>query len=152
MLRASNGERLMLRGAQRFLGVSLSVAALAMWLIPIGAGGTAELLSKIMFTLVLGFAGAAFWQAGTPRPAPEIEIDMIRREVRLVRWYGETKSLVTRRRFADLTGAVFEGRDVQLWDRDGELLADITLPDERLARALHHALYESQALARKLAA
>lgn len=148
LLRARGGrrgsQRAILRAVQRLLGASLSIAALGLWVVPVGAGGTAEMLSKIMITLVLGFAGAALWQSGAPTPSPEIEIDMTRREVRLVRWYGESKSLVTRRRFDELQGAAFAGREVQLWDRDGSLLADLTLPDAALAAALRRALEDSR--------
>lgn len=144
LLRARSGHRLFLRTAQRMCGASLSTAALGLWLVPVGAGSTAEVLSKIMITLVLGFAGAALWQSGAPTPSPEIEIDMIRREVRVVRWYGETKSLVTRCRFCDLSGATIAGRDVKLWDEGGDLLADLTLPDAALAHSLRRALEESR--------
>jgi hypothetical protein len=144
MLKARGGRRMMLRTAQRLLGASATIAALALWLFPVGAGGTAEVLSKVMITLVLGFIGAALWQSGSLAPSPEIEVDMIRREVRLVRWFGETKSLVTRRRFADLSGAAFEGRNVKLWDEDGELLAELTLPDDGLVASLRRAMEESR--------
>jgi hypothetical protein len=152
MLRTRGGRRFLVRASQRFLGVSLSVAALGLWLVPVGAGGTAEVLSKLMVTLLLGFAGAALWQAGSPRPMPEIEIDLVRREVRLVRFYGETRSLVTRRRFEDLSGAAFRGRDVQLWDEAGELLAELTLPDDALTAALRRALQDAQVAPRARAA
>ncbi|MEP4195363.1 MAG: hypothetical protein ABJL99_06970 [Aliishimia sp.] len=142
-LRATGGQRLILRAIQRLLGASFSIAALFLWLLPVGNGGTAEILCKLMVTLVLGFSGAALWQAGTPTPAPELEIDLVRREVRLVRWYGETKSLITRRRFSDLRGAKFDGRDVQLWDQNGELLADLTLPDLEAAKSLRTGLEQS---------
>ncbi len=148
MLRTRGGRRYWMRAVQRFLGVSLSVAALGLWLVPVGAGGSAEVLSKLMVTVLLGFVGAALWQSGAPHPVPEIEIDLVRREVRLVRFYGETRSLVTRRRFSDLTGAAFQGRNVQLWDEAGDLLAELTLPDDTLTAALRRALQDAQVAAR----
>lgn len=150
-LRTRGGHRMLWRGAKRVVGASFSLAALALWLVPAGAGDSAEMLSKLIATLILGVVGATFWQAGAPAPAPEIEIDMIRREVRLVRWYGKTKSLVTRHRFADLSGADFQRRNVQLWDKSGNLLADLTMPDDILTRSLHRALQDSHVSSRATA-
>lgn len=144
LLRATGGQRFIKRTLQRLLGASLSVAAVGLWLLPIGDGSTTEVLCKLMVSIVLGFTGAAFWQAGSPRPRPELEIDIARREMRLVRYQGETKTLVTRRRFRDLSRFKFDGCDVQLWDNDGDLLAELTLPDMASADALHLALEDSR--------
>jgi len=95
-------------------------------------------------TLVLGFIGASLWQSGSPTPTPELEIDLVRREVRLVRWYGETKSLVTRRRFRDLSKTEFDDLNVRLWDDEGDLLAELTLPDMAALDNLRRSIEESQ--------
>ena len=68
IVRARDGHRMILRGMQRLFGASLIVSVAVLWILPYGTGGTAELLCKLAVTLVLAFAGAALWQAGSPKP------------------------------------------------------------------------------------
>lgn len=139
-LRARNGARALGRMAQRFGGVSLSVAALTLLLFPFGSETTSEILCKMMVALVLGFVGAALWQAGTPVPAPQIEIDVVRREVRLVRWTQDARSILTRRRFSDLGAVDLQGNTAQFWDANDELLASVAVRNEASLRSLRLAL------------
>ncbi|THH38293.1 hypothetical protein E4Z66_01605 [Aliishimia ponticola] len=137
---ARGGTRALIRTAQRFLGVTLSVAALSLLLLPFGAETTAEILLKLMFALVLGFVGAALWQAGGRVAAPELEIDVVRREVRLIRGFGPSRSIVTRRRFRDLGAVKTQDHSVSFWDADQELLAEVTIADDTALRSLRSAL------------
>lgn len=139
-LKVRDGARDAVRFAQRFGGVALSFAALGLLLLPFGGTSTAEVLTKLMVALVLGFIGAALWQSGSPVPTPELEIDMVRREVRLVRWMQDRRAVVKRRRFADLERADFEGDTVQLWEKDNNLLAEVSVRDEMGLRSLRRAM------------
>ena len=92
----------MLRAVQKFAGVSLLSASCGMWLIPMEAAGITAILCKIMVTLIMAFVGAALWQAGAPVRKPEVEVDLIRREVRLVRPTRAGGKVLSRCKFSDL--------------------------------------------------
>lgn len=139
-LNARDGMPSVIRVVQRFGGVAMSVAGLALLVLPFGASSTTEILCKIMVALVFGFAGAALWQAGSPVEAPEIEVDMVRREIRLMRWRGQTAQLVRRSHFGELARAEIDGRSVRLWTAEGNLLADLTLPESAALTRLRSAL------------
>lgn len=145
-LRATSGQRFMMRTVQRLFGASLSIAALCLWVLPIGTDSSAEILCKMLVTIILGASGAALWQNGSPLPAPELEIDIVRREVRLVRWYGETRTLVTRCQFCDLSTVEFDGHDVRLWDADGDMIADLRLPNMEAVDRLRFAMEDKTRL------
>lgn len=142
MLQARGGLREVGRVAQRFSGVSLSVAALTLLLLPVGGGEPAAALSKVMVVLVLGFAGIALWQAGSPRPAPDLEIDVARRELRLVRRGRAGAAQLVRCRFADLARAQVRDRRVRFWDARDQLLAEVILPDAGSIGLLQRALLD----------
>ena len=98
------------------------------------------MLCKLIVSLVLGFAGIALWQAGEAMPKPQLELDIVRREVRLVRYHGENKGLLKRRRFSELEEVQIQGNTVALWSDDGALLAELTLSDEVALRSFRSAL------------
>lgn len=139
-IQVRDGAKDAVRFCQRFTGASLTFAAVALMLLPFGMSSTAELLSKLMVALVLGFVGAALWQSGSPMPSPELEIDMERREIRMVREVKGQRSVERRRRFADLARADFDEDTVHLYERSGDLLAIVTIRDEMGLRALRRAL------------
>ena len=93
-----------------------------------------------MVALILGFAGAALWQAGSPRRQPELELDPVRREARLVCRHGGKSKLVARRKFKDLDRAEISDDHVRLWDADGAILADVALADANMARLVRRTL------------
>lgn len=141
-LRARDGVPFLVRTAQRFAGVSLSVAAVTLMIFPFGAGSTTEILCKMMVAIVLGFAGAALYQAGSPVPTPELELDIIRREVRLVRWTGKSRTVARRVKFSDLSRAEFGDRSVRIWDGQDTMLAELTLSETGARRSLKSALMD----------
>ena len=132
---------------KQFCGICLSFAGLFLLVFPFGMTTPTEVLSKMMVALVLGFVGAALYQSGRASRAPELEIDMTRREVRVVRWNGSAYALAARRKFTDLTRAEISGSDVRLWDADEALLTEISVTDAVALDALRGALRDEGVLA-----
>lgn len=141
--RMVDGRRWLVRGAQRMSGVALILAALGLWLQP-GASFDADLaLIKLALSLLLGFAGLAILQAGRARAMVQVELDTLRREVRLVRVMGRAKELVSRTKMVDLGGAEVDGNLVRLYDPSGALLADVAMTDPFTRSSLINALRDS---------
>ena len=135
-----DGAPVVLRGIQKFCGATLGFAGLLLLVFPFGASSTTEILLKMMFALILGFSGAALWQAGTSQMEPEMELDMVRREIRMVHVRGTRRNLAMRRKFSDLSGVKMDGAQVQFWDEDNTLLADISIADPATRSSLQRAL------------
>ena len=146
-LQFDEGLPAVLRFLKQFCGICLSFAGLFLLVFPFGMTTPTEVLSKMMVALVLGFVGAALYQSGRATRAPELEIDMARREIRVVRWNGASHSLAARRKFTDLTRAEISDSDVRLWDADGTLLAEISVTDTVALGLLRGALREEGVLA-----
>ncbi len=141
-IKLRDGVPWVVRTAQRFGGVAFSVAGLALLLFPFGAATTTEILCKLMMALVFGFVGAALWQSGSPASTPEMEIDLVRREIRLMRWVGRHRQETSRASFSDLGRAEIAGRVARLWDKTDGLVAELNLADERAVRSLQRALQD----------
>ena len=141
-VRIRDGVPWAVRTLQRFGGAACSAAGLALLLFPFGAVSTTEILCKLMVALILGFVGAALWQAGTPKPLPELEIDLVRREIRFVSWMGHHRHEASKAPFSDLGRAEVSGHIARLWDKTGGLLAEISLADERAVKSLKRALQD----------
>lgn len=146
-VRMLDGARMVSRGLGRLLGTSLILAALGLWLISVDGLGPEASLFRLAISLTLGFAGLGLWQAGGRRLAPEIEIDMIRREVRLVRIGGNQRVLLARCKFTELARAELEGHLVRIWDSAGNFLAEVELADPVTQRRLLSALKDAGKLA-----
>lgn len=114
-----------------------------LWLSP-GAETTADLVAikLVLSVALLGGAGVALMARVAPDHS-EIEVDTIRREVRLMTGRGRNRTCLARTKFADLGQAEQHGDTVCLWDETGALLAEVCLPDPgaraRLAGALQDA-------------
>lgn len=135
-----DGGRLIVRIAQRLIGSALVLAALGMWVIPGSDWGADLALMKLMISLCLGLCGIGLIHAGKEKPFPEVEIDMIRREARLVRRDQSDVALLARCKFDDLAKVEHEGEMVRLWDSNDVLLAEVTLSDPTTRRSLLSAL------------
>ena len=140
VLNIRDGRRALMRGLQRLFGAALWFATLGIWLFHATHGDPAEALSKIMVSLIMMFCGAALWQAGAPVSKPELEIDLVRREIRLVRLGEARKLLVEKRRFRDLWRAEFSGQSVRIWDMDGGLLVELTMANKKSLGRLRRVL------------
>ncbi len=138
-----DGRRWMIRGARQLAGAALVLAAMGLWVQP-GAQLDADLLLiKFALSLVMGFAGLAVVQAGLPEPAISIEIDTVRREVRLVRGQRKSRTLVSRTKMADLGAAEQNGTMTRLWAADGTLIAEVALTDAEARASLLAALRDA---------
>lgn len=140
VLNVRDGRRAIVRGAQRLFGASLCFATLGLWMFDAGYGDPAEILSKLMVSIVMLFSGAALWQAGAPVSRPELEIDLVRREIRLVRFGVGRKILVERCKFRELWRAEFRGQTVRIWEKDGGLMAEMAMGNAAALNRLRRVL------------
>lgn len=130
-VRMLDGGRLMMRGMQRLFGVAFIAVAFGLWLMPGSSFESDLLLFKLLLSIVAGFVGIGLLQSGAPKLAPHVEIDTIRREVRLVRVSQTSVTQVLERcAFNDLAHVEVEGPHVRLWDASGAFLAEVTLTDQ----------------------
>lgn len=141
--RMVDGARTVLRGVYRLLGVSLMLAAVLLWLAPGSSWGSDILLFKLILTLTAIMAGIGLLAASARPDAPEIEIDVAHREVRLVRRSrGYAPVVLKACRFSALSRAERAGAIVRLWDRDGVFLAEVSLTDPNVLGQLVHGLQD----------
>ncbi len=138
-----NGTRWLKRAAQRMSGVTLVLASIGLWVTPGALWGTDMALIKLGISLFLGFSGLAIIHAGRAQRSVEVEIDTVRREVRLVRGKGRERSLVSRTSISDLGPAEMHGNMVRLWAPDGALVAEVAMIDPNVRRSLTSALRDA---------
>lgn len=126
--RPTDEGRVMQRSVQRLMGASLMVAAVALWVMPGSSWDTDLLLFKLALSVTGGMAGFGLLMASAAPRDPRVEIDTIRREVRVVRPTKGTGDMILRRcGFDDLARAEQDGPRVRMWDRNDDLLVDITM-------------------------
>ncbi|MGJ8616760.1 MAG: hypothetical protein ACSHWS_07940 [Sulfitobacter sp.] len=147
-VRIADGGRMLVRAAQRLTGAALVLAALGLWMAP-GAGWENDvMLFKLILSITAGLAGLGLLQSSATPKKPEIEIDTIRREVRLVRVVGEGKNVVLQRcAFSDLARAERDGMHVRLWDSSNTLLAEVSLADRTAMTSLMAGLHAAGKIA-----
>ncbi len=133
-VRSLDGARALMRLMRRIVGAALVLAAAGLWFSP-DHDMTADLaLIKLVLSLVAGLAGVALIQGWSAPDAPEVEIDVVRRRVRLVRrshglGSSSSEDIVHDCSFAEL-GHVEKHHDtVTLWDAQGNLLAEVAPTD-----------------------
>lgn len=128
--RVVDGGRMILRGLQRLCGVALVLAAMGLWIAP-GASWDSEIvLFKLVLSVMAGLAGGGLIGASVRPPAPEVEIDVARREVRLVRRaQGAPRVVLQCCAFDALSRVERSGPVLKLWDRGGRFLAEVNLSD-----------------------
>ena len=136
-VRVADGGRMVMRGALRLLGACLALAAVGLWFAP----GTTTDGDIVLFKLVLSLAGViaglGLLQASLTPRRPEVEIDPIRREIRVVRRQpGAAPHVLQACSFRDLSSADFDGSVVRLWDEQNVMLAEVALPDGDIRRGL----------------
>lgn len=135
-VRALDAGRTLGRLARRVTGAGLILAAAGLWLAPGSSWAADILLIKLVLSLVAGGVGLALVQTGGAPDAPEVEIDLVRRRIRVVhRARGQDMTLQDCS-FSEL-GRVEKIRNtLTLWDNSGNLLAEIAPADQRVLRAL----------------
>lgn len=138
-----NGARWLTRSAQSLGGVALVLAAVGLWITPGAAFDPQLALFKLGVSATLVLVGLAIVQTGWSKPMVQVEIDTVRREVRLVRGKGRARTLVSRISIADLGPAEVRGTMARLWTADGALVAEVAMSDPDLRRSLMGALRDA---------
>ena len=136
-------RRVAIRSAKTVGGMTLIVAARGLWIAPTTIGDGELVIMKLGLSLFLGFAGLAVMQRSYRKPAPEIEIDTIRREVRLVRGYGRQRRVLGRMSIRDLGKAELCEDAVRLNTANGTFLAEVPLDDTQMRNSLCNALRDA---------
>ena len=136
-----DGSRLLTRGAQRLVGVAMIAAAIGLWVMPGSSFDSDLLLFKLLLSIVAGLVAIGLLQSAAPKATPYVEIDTVRREVRLMRnTRSEAAELVQRCPFEDLSKVEREGVHLRMWDAEGVFLAEVAMTEydvfERLSSAL----------------
>lgn len=144
-------RRALARLAQRVFGASLTLAAGLLWLAP-GTGVANEMqLIKLLLSVGGGMAGLGLLLASAG-PAPNVhqrvEIDTIRRELRLVSDTHRKGEKAVHRRigFAELAPAERDGSTLRLRDGQGAIVAEVTLGSERAFASLLAGLHDARKL------
>lgn len=136
-VRIADGGRMVVRAAQRLTGAALVIAALGLWLAPGASWENDLMLFKLILSITAGLAGLGLMQSSAKPNRPQIEIDTIRREVRLVRVVRDGKKLILQRcGFSELSRAEQKGHYVRLWDSNNILLAEVSLADQNTMTGL----------------
>ncbi|KIN60732.1 hypothetical protein Z945_1711 [Sulfitobacter noctilucae] len=136
-IRMADGGRMIIRGSQRLLGAALILSAFGLWLAPGAAWESDVMLFKLILSVTAVIAGVAMMQTSATPPPPEIEIDTIRREVRLVRYVrGQSPVVLQSSGFATLAQVEHDGTNIRLWDAAGVFLAEVNLSDRAARNSL----------------
>ena len=147
-VRMADGGRMIIRGAQRLLGVSLALAAVGMWLAPGASWENDVMLFKLILSLMAILAGVGLLQASAKPKAVEVEIDTIRREVRLMRPAPDGSfALIEHCAFADLARAERDDTLIRLWGPSNKLLAEVNMSDRAVLHTLVSGLRDTGKLA-----
>jgi hypothetical protein len=131
-----DGGRLMVRGGQSLLGAALILAAVGLWIMPGSEFSGDVMLMKLVLSLTAAFIGIMLTQQAKTPATPEVEIDTVRREIRLVRRNGKQFECVQSCKFADLDRAEVHGAHVTLWAQGNVMLAEVALTDPQVRRSL----------------
>lgn len=128
-VRSLNATRMLLRMVQRVIGAAFLLAVVGLWIVPGSSLNKDLMLMKLLLSLVAGLGGITLLlSSGTPTH-PDAEIDVVAREVRLVRLEGRERKLVQRCGFDSLSRVEREGTGLRLWDQHGEFMAEVSLCD-----------------------
>ncbi|MEP5730965.1 MAG: hypothetical protein ABJL67_16535 [Sulfitobacter sp.] len=143
-----DGGRMILRGAFRLLGVALAIAAIGLWLAPGASWDTDILLFKLILSICAFLAGLGMLGSSSRPLPPEVEIDTIRREIRLVRRPRGAKPTVLQScEFSDLAYVEQTDASVRLWDKAGVFLAEVSLSERSAFNSLVAGLRDEGKLA-----
>jgi len=138
-VRMPDGGRMVIRGVQCMFGTALVIAAAGLWLVPGSSVESDVVLFKLALSIAAAMSGLGLLQAGATggASAPAIEIDTIRREVRVVRRNRNASATVLQScSFSQLGGAEIDGTIVRLWDTAGTMLAEVEPGDRKAFSSL----------------
>ncbi|MGJ8546818.1 MAG: hypothetical protein ACSHWZ_15335 [Sulfitobacter sp.] len=121
----------------RILGLGAMGICLAFWLSPGASWEPDVMLFKLILSVITGIAGLGLLQASMPARQSEVEIDLERQELRLMRRVaGGGHELLHRCQFDDLQRADLRGTHLRLWGVGGRLLAEVTVSNRRAVAIL----------------
>ena len=138
-----DGQRWLVRSAQRMAGMILIMSSAGLWVLPGSVWSVEILATKFALTILFGVVGLAVLQSGRAQPVVQVEIDTVRREVRLVQGKWQRRTVVNRTPMADLGPAEQHGTMVRLWAMDGSLVAEVMVTDPEARRSLTGALRDA---------
>lgn len=134
---ALEGGHLVSRFLQRLVGVSFIAAASGIWLAPGADWSSDMMLMKIGLSAVSLLTG--FWLVfmGADQPRTEVEMDLQRNELRILRPGAMGAMLVVRHcPFAQFGRVVQSGRQLRFFDAHGDFLADVKVTDRDILQKL----------------
>lgn len=140
---ALDGSRLVVRGTQAFIGAVLLLAAVGLWAMPGSDWSGDLLLIKLVLSLMMVLGGIAMLHTPSTSTAPEVEIDTIRREVRVVRRGKDSDDVLSAHKFADLEHAEMQGAHMVLWAKGGVMLAEVAMSDPKIRASLTAAMMQA---------
>ena len=138
-----DGGRLMVRGGQSLLGAALMLAAVGLWIMPGSNVSSDVMLMKLALSVTAAGIGISLTHQSKTSKEPEIEIDTVRREVRIVQRSHKGAETLKRMKFSDLDRADVDGSHFTLWGLGDEIIAEVGIKDRRMHRSLKSALLDA---------
>ncbi|WP_147104058.1 hypothetical protein [Tateyamaria sp. syn59] len=129
--------------ATRAAGAILVLGAIGVWLEPTNYAGADLVVMKLAVSLFLSLAGFMILQDRRVTDSPDVEIDTVRRELRVVTGAGRHRKVTRRTAIRDLGKAQVIGDTVRLKAANGDVLADVSMSDARVRRHLCGALHDA---------
>lgn len=140
---ALDGSRLVKRGTQSFIGTVLILAAVGLWAMPGSDWSGDLLLIKLVLSLTIALGGIALLHTPNTQSAAEVEIDTVRREVRVVRRNAMGATILSSHKIADLERAEIQGAHMILWAQGGVMLAEVAMSNPQIRRSLTSAMMQA---------
>ncbi len=138
-----DGGRLMVRGGQSLLGAALMLAAVGLWIMPGSNVSSDVMLMKLALSVTAAGIGISLTHQSKTSKEPEIEIDTVRREVRIVQRSRKGVENLKRMKFSDLDRADVDGNHFTLWGLGDAIIAEVDIEDPRMHRSLKSALLDA---------
>lgn len=141
--RALFTRRSIARFVTRVFGAVLVLGGIGIWLEPTPYAGADLVAMKLAVSLVFSLAGFMILQERRTDDTAEVEIDTVRREVRVLTGAGRARKLARRTAIRDLGKAELMGDSLRLTAANGDVLADVSLADTHIRKSLCSALHDA---------
>lgn len=138
-----DGGRLMVRGGQSLLGAALMLAAVGLWIMPGSNVSSDVMLMKLALSVTAAGIGISLTHQSKTSKEPEVEIDTVRREVRIVQRSRKGVENLKRMKFSDLDRADVDRNHFTLWGLGDAIIAEVDIEDPRMHRSLKSALLDA---------
>lgn len=125
-----------------FFGSVLVISALGLWAVPVADGDMAMRLIKLLISVVLAGVGVMFFLSlDSAEDLPEIQVDTIKRELRIIRHTGDgLTDDETVHSFDALSEVTIRDRLLTARDDTGQLVISVPLRDKAMEAALKEVL------------